>query len=64
MNTRHTLPRAPSAARHRMHHPWLTAEASVRLKAEAERRRLHPDVLAARLLELIAADDLYDAVLG
>lgn len=54
---------APSAQRHRMAHPWLSAAAFARIEAEAARRALHHDVLVALLLEVIAADDLFAAVI-
>jgi hypothetical protein len=38
-------PRAPHVA-----HAWLTAEEYRMLELEAQRRRLHPDALAARIL--------------
>lgn len=63
MSNNNILPRAPSAQRHRMIHPWLTAPAFVALQVEARGRGLHPDVLAARVIDTIAADNLFAAVL-
>ncbi len=56
-------PHAPSARRHRMAHPWLTSEGCARLEAEAAKRGHHVDVFAALLLETIAAEDLFAAVI-
>lgn len=55
--------RGPSAMRHRMVYPWLGFEAFDALKAEAARRAVHVDKLAAACLTLIARDDLFGAVL-
>lgn len=60
--SRHTLPRAPSAQHHRMIHPWLTAKAFAKLALEAERRKLHPERFAADLFEIIARDDMFAAI--
>ena len=64
MTNPHTaLPLAPRAKRHRMIHPWLPAEAWRALELEAGRRSLHPDVFAALLLEIIARDNLFNAII-
>jgi transposase len=45
-------------------HAWLTAFPYAELVAEADRRRLHPDMLAARILEKVLyrgmVDELFD----
>lgn len=48
---------------HRMMHPWLGNDTVHALEAEAQRRGLHPDRLAAQLLEHVVRDRLYDAVI-
>lgn len=58
-----TQPRAPDHRRFKMAHPWMTREAYARLLIEAERRNLHPDKLAAAVLDAVAGDDLWAAVL-
>lgn len=58
-----TAQHAPSARRHRMMHPWLSAETFAKIEAEAARRKLHPDVLAALVLEIVAHDNLFMAVI-
>lgn len=63
MNNQHNLPRAPSADRHRMIHPWLPAASYAALESEAVRRKLHPDVFAALLIDIVATDKLFGAIL-
>jgi hypothetical protein len=46
-----------------MRHPWLSAEDNAALEAEAKRRNVHVDVLAAMLLGIVAADNLFSALL-
>ncbi len=62
-NPHSMLPRQPSAARHYMIHPWLPTAAYEALTVQAARRNLHPEVLAALILDVIATDRLFDAVL-
>jgi hypothetical protein len=45
-------------------HAWLTAFPYAELQAEADRRRLHPDALAARILEKVLFGGLVDDLLG
>lgn len=42
----------------------LTVSAARSLREEAAFRRIHPAELAARILEIVAKDDLFAAVLG
>lgn len=63
MNRHTILPRAPSAQRHRMIHPWLTAPAFVALEVEAKRRGTHLEKLAAQLIEVVSRDNLFAAVI-
>ena len=41
----------PTPRRTHVVHGWITAFAYDELRAEADRRRMHPDALAARILE-------------
>jgi hypothetical protein len=58
-----TLPRAPDRRRYKMAHPWLTRMAHGILTREAAARGVHPDKLAARVIEHVAGDNLWSAVL-
>ena len=44
-------------------HAWLTAFPFAELQAEADRRRLHPDALAAKILEKVLCRGLVDELL-
>jgi hypothetical protein len=46
-----------------MVHPWLPTASYQSLRDEGARRNLHPDVLAALLLDIVATDKLFEAVL-
>lgn len=45
-------------------HAWLTAFPYAELQAEADRRRLHPDALAARIIEKVLYSGIIDDLLG
>lgn len=45
-------------------HAWLMAFPFAELQAEADRRRLHPDALAAKILEKVLCCGLVDDLLG
>jgi hypothetical protein len=45
-------------------HAWLQAVPYAELQAEADRRRLHPDALAARIIEKVLFGGLVDELLG
>lgn len=49
--------------RHRMVPTWVTQDSFARLEAEAHSRDLPPEVLAAMVLETVAKDGLFLAVL-
>jgi hypothetical protein len=50
---------------HRVAHAWLTPGAHRVLEVEAKRRCLHPDRLAARILEqVLMHDGALDAIVG
>lgn len=53
-----TTPRAAAVA-----HAWLTSSAYQRLLEEAQRRRIHPDALAAQLLERVITEDWWATIL-
>lgn len=58
------LLRAPArGVRHRMMYPWLPVEVHALLDKAARDRGLHPDVLGALLLEIVARENLFDAVI-
>jgi hypothetical protein len=58
------LIRAPApGVRHRMMHPWLPTEAHALLDKAARDRGLHPDVLGALVLEIVARENLFAAVI-
>jgi hypothetical protein len=42
---------------------WPTKLALVRLEREAEARKVKPEELLARLVEVLGTDDLYGAIL-
>jgi len=44
-------------------HAWLTAFPYAELQAEADRRRVHPDALAARILEKVLCRGVVDELL-
>lgn len=44
-------------------HAWMTAFPFAELQAEADRRRLHPDALAARILEKVLCRGMVDELL-
>lgn len=44
-------------------HAWLTKPAFVELNGHAVRRRLHPDALAATILDRVIAGGLVDTLL-
>lgn len=58
-----SLPLGPQPERHRIVHPWLSAETYAGLLSAAKRRNTHVDRLAAAILTTIVADDLFAAVL-
>lgn len=62
-NNNHVLPRAPAPRGHRMMHPWIPLPACAAIEAEAVRRGVHPDALVARLVDAIATDRLFGALL-
>lgn len=45
-------------------HAWLTAIPYAELQAEADRLRLHPDALAAKILEKVVCCGLIEELLG
>jgi len=45
-------------------HAWMTAFPYEELQAEADRRRLHPDALAAKIIEKVLFAGLVDELLG
>lgn len=45
-------------------HAWLTEVTYAELQAEADRRRLHPDALVAKILEKLLFAGLVDELLG
>jgi len=45
-------------------HAWLTSPVYTELASEAQRKRVHPDKLAAMLLEAVILGGLVDAVLS
>lgn len=47
----------------RVAHAWLTEAMHADLAAEANRRRLHPDELLARIIESVLENGWIDAVL-
>jgi hypothetical protein len=49
--------------RQRMLHPWVNESAAAALEAEAVRRGMHSDALAGELIEHVARDDLFAAVI-
>jgi len=46
-----------------MMHPWLPTEAHALLDKAARDRGLHPDVLGALVLEIVARENLFAAVI-
>jgi hypothetical protein len=44
-------------------HCWITAFPYAELQAEADRRRLHPDALAARILEKVLCRGMVDELI-
>ena len=56
-------PRASTRPHHKMMHPFVPIATLTAFEAEAARRGIHPDVLAAILIEYIARDDLFGALL-
>jgi hypothetical protein len=45
-------------------HAWLTSPVYLELCSEAQRRRVHPDVLTASILDAVIGGGLVDAVLA
>lgn len=45
-------------------HAWLTAFPYAELQAEADRRLIHPDRLAASILEKVLCRGLVDEIVG
>jgi hypothetical protein len=45
-------------------HAWLPGDTYERLLREANRRRRHPDQLAALLLDVILREDLVEQLIG
>jgi hypothetical protein len=54
----------PTPRRTHVAHAWLTAFPYAELQAEADRRRLHPDALAARIIEKVLYSGIVDDLLG
>jgi len=53
----------PTPKRTRVAHAWLTAEQHDALKLEADRRRIHPDQLLARVASVVIDDDWFATLL-
>lgn len=53
-----STPKAASVA-----HAWLTSAVYLELQSEAQRRRVHPDVLTAQILERVITSALVDRIL-
>jgi hypothetical protein len=45
-------------------HAWLRSPVYIELASEAQRQRVHPDVLTARIIEAVILGGLVDAVLS
>jgi hypothetical protein len=45
-------------------HAWLTSPVYLELASEAMRRRIHPDVLTAQIVDAVILGGLVDAVLA
>ena len=58
------VPVTVSPRRTHVAHAWLTAFPYAELQAEADRRRIHPDALAARILERVLCTGILDELLG
>lgn len=54
----------PTPRRTHVAHAWLMAFPYAELEAEAQRRRQHPDALAAKILEKVLCGGLVDELLG
>lgn len=53
----------PSARRCTFLHVWVSEEAHAAIAAKAARWRMDPNRFSAALLEVIARDDMFDAVI-
>jgi hypothetical protein len=53
----------PTRQRAAVTHAWLSSAAYQLLEQEAARRRVHPDRLAADILCIVIADDLFRIIL-
>lgn len=53
----------PTPRRTHVAHAWMTAFPYAELQAEADRRREHPDRIAARILEKVLCRGLVDELL-
>jgi transposase len=56
-------PVIPTPRRTHVAHAWMTAFPYAELQAEADRRRQHPDRLAATILEKVLCRGLVDELL-
>ena len=57
-------PVIPTPRRTHVVHAWLTAFPYAELQAGADRRRLHPDALAAKIVERVLLTGIVDELLG
>lgn len=57
-------PVVPTAPRSHVTHAWLTSFVFEELRDEAQRRRLHPDALTAKIVEKAICRGLVDELLG
>jgi len=53
----------PTPRRTHVAHAWLNSPVYAELLAEADRRRIHPDQLCARVLEVVAREDWFGTLL-